>query len=81
MTWRDGSGSEITDGVEETKELLSDEKRYTVRSTLKLEAQSSHHNTTLSCHAKNDADKTTKIAEIKIEVVGLLCFIFGLLLY
>lgn len=69
LTWHDGSGSEITEGVEQTKELLSDGKRYTVKSTLKLQVQSEHHNTTLACHATNAADKATKIADIKLEVI------------
>lgn len=57
-------------------ELLSDGKRFTVKSTLKFQAKSEHHNTTFTCRAKSAADKTAKKAEIKIEVIGLkrVCF-------
>lgn len=71
LTWFDGNGNEITEGVEKTEELLSDGKRFTVKSTLRMQAQSEHHNTTLTCRAKSAADKTAKNAEFKIEVIGL----------
>lgn len=71
MTWFDGDGDEITEGVEKTEELLSDGKRFTVKSTLRMQAKSEHHNTTLTCRAKSAADKIAKNAEFKIEVIGL----------
>lgn len=82
LTWFDQSGDEITEGVEKTEELLSDGKRFTVKSTLQFEAQSEHHNVTFTCRAKSAADKTGKNVEIKIEVIGLnhLCFFFFLIL-
>lgn len=71
LTWYDDDGDEITDGIEKTEELLSDGKRFTVKSTLKLLAQSEHHNATFTCRSKSAADKVAKNAEIKIEVIGL----------
>lgn len=57
-------------------ELLSDGKRVTVKSTLQIQAQSEHHNTTFTCRAKSAADKASKNAEIKIEVIGLKRLVF-----
>lgn len=76
LTWFDGDGDEITDGVEKTEELLPDGKLFTVASTLRMRAQSKHHNTTLTCRAKSTFDETAKNAEFKIEVIELkrLCF-------
>lgn len=59
----------MTEGVTNSNELLSDGKRTTVKSTLKIRAQSEHHNTTFVCRSKNEADKVEKSAEIKIEVI------------
>lgn len=83
LTWYDDDGDEITDGVEKTEELLSDGKRFTVKSTLKFLAQSEHHNVTFTCRSKSAADKVAKNAEIKIEVIGLqkIPFFFLLLHY
>lgn len=71
MTWFDGNDDEITKGVEKTEELLSDGKRFTVKSTLKMKAKIEHHNMTFTCQALSDADNVAKEAEIKIEVIGL----------
>ncbi|XP_031628454.1 irregular chiasm C-roughest protein-like [Contarinia nasturtii] len=68
LTWFDGNGNEITEGVKKSEELLSDDKRFTVKSTLQMRAQSEHHNMTFTCRAKSAADKTVKTVEIKIEV-------------
>lgn len=83
LTWLDGAGNEITEGIAKTQELLSDGKRFTVKSTLQFRAQSEHHNTTFTCRAKSDADKVTKNAEIKIEVIELnwLFFLFACLIF
>lgn len=61
--------NKITDGVESSEELLSDGKRTTVKSTLKIQAQSEHHNTTFKCRSISDADKAEQSAEIKVEVI------------
>lgn len=71
LTWLDGDGTKINKGVENTEQLLSDGKRFTVTSTLKFQAKSEHHNKTYTCRAKSEADKKAKKAEIKIEVIGL----------
>lgn len=49
---------------------MSDGKRTTVKSTLKIQAQSEHHNTTFVCRSKSEADKAEKSAEIKVEVIA-----------
>lgn len=69
LSWYDGSGTEITgDKVENTTEMLADGKRFTVKSTLRLHAQSEHHNAVLTCRAKSAAETMVKSAEIKVEV-------------
>lgn len=68
MSWYDGSGVEVTQNVENSEELLSDGKRFTVKSTLKLQAKSEHHNTVLTCRAKSAAETMVKSAEITVEV-------------
>lgn len=67
----DGSGNKISSGVKNTKEILPDGKRVTAKSVLKLKPLKHHHNTTLSCQAKNTSDKSVKTAQIKIEVNSL----------
>lgn len=71
MTWFDGDDNEITKDVKKTEELLSDGKRFTVKSTLQFQAKSEHHNMTFTCRSESAADKVAKNAEIKIEVIGL----------
>lgn len=61
--------NEITAGVESSEELLSDGKRTTVKSTLKIQAQSEQHNTTFKCRSKSEADEVEKSAYIKVEVI------------
>lgn len=68
LTWLDGSGNTISSGVKKTKETLPDGKRVTAKSVLRLKPQRHHHNTTLTCQAKNTSDKSVKMAYIKIEV-------------
>lgn len=68
LTWMDGSGNKISSGVKNTKETLPDGKRVTAKSVLKLKPLKHHHNTTVSCQAKNTSDKSVKTAQIKIEV-------------
>lgn len=74
LSWQDRSGNEITDGVENSQELMSDGKRYTVKSTLKIQAESEHHNSVFTCLAKSAAEKIVKNVEMKIEVSGLYRF-------
>lgn len=68
LTWVDGSGNSITHGIEYISQPMSDIKRSSVRSILKLSPQRHHHNTTFSCQSHNQADRNFKIAEIKLEV-------------
>lgn len=68
MTWIDGLGNVITNGIDHVAEPLPDGKRFTVRSRLTLTPQTEHHNTTLICQSQNSADRNFKTTEIKMEV-------------
>lgn len=68
ITWIDGAGNVLTNGVEHYKNLMADKKRYEVRSILRLVPKKEHHNTTITCQAQNTADRTEKVAKLKLEV-------------
>lgn len=63
----------LTTGFKNSKESLSDGKRFTAKSILKIKPQKEHHNKTFTCQAKNLAEKTAKTAQVKFEVnkIGL----------
>lgn len=50
------------------KEPLSDSRRVTAKSILKLTPKKEHHNTTFICQAQNTADRTYRSAKLKLEV-------------
>lgn len=50
------------------KEPLSDSRRVTAKSILKLTPKKEHHNTTFTCQAQNTADRTYRSAKLKLEV-------------
>ncbi|XP_018796592.1 PREDICTED: irregular chiasm C-roughest protein [Bactrocera latifrons] len=68
ITWIDGLGNVLTKGIEYVKEPLSDSRRITAKSILKLVPKKEHHNTTFTCQAQNTADRTYRAAKILIEV-------------
>uniref|UniRef100_W8BE24 Irregular chiasm C-roughest protein n=1 Tax=Ceratitis capitata TaxID=7213 RepID=W8BE24_CERCA len=68
ITWIDGLGNVLTKGIEYVKEPLSDSRRITAKSILKLAPKKEHHNTTFTCQAQNTADRTYRAAKILIEV-------------
>lgn len=68
LTWIDGHGNVLTDGIEYVKEPLTDSRRFTAKSILKLTPKKEHHNTTFTCQAQNTADRTYRSARIKMEV-------------
>ncbi|XP_053950749.1 irregular chiasm C-roughest protein [Anastrepha ludens] len=68
ITWIDGLGNVLTKGIEYVKEPLSDSRRITAKSILKLAPKKEHHNTTFTCQAQNTADRTYRSAKILIEV-------------
>ena len=68
LTWIDGHGNVLTEGIEYVKEPVSDSRRFTAKSILKLTPKKEHHNTTFTCQAQNTADRTYRSARIKMEV-------------
>ncbi|XP_054285218.1 irregular chiasm C-roughest protein-like isoform X3 [Macrosteles quadrilineatus] len=68
ITWIDGLGNVLTDGIEYMVEALPDGRRFTARSILKLTPKKEHHNTTFTCQAQNTADRTYRSAKLRLEV-------------
>ncbi|XP_055624106.1 irregular chiasm C-roughest protein-like isoform X2 [Toxorhynchites rutilus septentrionalis] len=68
ITWIDGLGNVLTDGIEYMKEALPNQRRFTAKSILKLTPKKEHHNTTFSCQAQNTADRTYRSVRLKLEV-------------
>ncbi|XP_052562384.1 irregular chiasm C-roughest protein-like isoform X1 [Culex pipiens pallens] len=68
ITWIDGLGNVLTDGIEYMKEALPDARRFTAKSILKLIPKKEHHNTTFTCQAQNTADRTYRSVKLKLEV-------------
>lgn len=68
ITWIDGLGNVLTTGIDYMKEPLSDSRRVTAKSILKLTPKKHHHNTTFTCQAQNTADRTYRAAKLKLEV-------------
>ncbi|KAK9687436.1 Immunoglobulin I-set domain [Popillia japonica] len=68
ITWIDGLGNVLTEGIEYIAEELSDGRRFTAKSILKLTPRKQHHNTTFTCQAQNTAERTHRSAKLKLEV-------------
>ncbi|XP_060519888.1 irregular chiasm C-roughest protein [Cylas formicarius] len=68
ITWIDGHGNVLTEGIEYLVEELPDHRRYTAKSILKLTPRKVHHNTTFTCQAQNTAERTHRSAKLKLEV-------------
>ena len=68
ITWLDGSGAVITEGITKETEEVENTKRLTAISILKNTAKKAHHNTTLTCQAQNPADRQPKSAAIQLLV-------------
>ncbi|XP_031627959.1 irregular chiasm C-roughest protein-like isoform X2 [Contarinia nasturtii] len=68
ITWIDGLGNVLTTGIDYMKEPLSDSRRVTAKSILKLTPKKEHHNTTFTCQAQNTADRSYRAAKLKLEV-------------
>uniref|UniRef100_A0A182J1W2 Ig-like domain-containing protein n=1 Tax=Anopheles atroparvus TaxID=41427 RepID=A0A182J1W2_ANOAO len=68
ITWIDGLGNVLAQGIEYMKEPLHDARRYTAKSILKLTPKREHHNTTFTCQAQNTADRTYRSVRLKLEV-------------
>ncbi|XP_055371596.1 irregular chiasm C-roughest protein-like [Condylostylus longicornis] len=68
ITWIDGAGNVLKNGIEYIKEPLPDSRRFTAKSILKLTPKKEHHNTTFTCQAQNTADRTYRSAKLLLEV-------------
>ncbi|KAL0273423.1 UNVERIFIED_CONTAM: hypothetical protein PYX00_006087 [Menopon gallinae] len=68
ITWVDGYGNVLTENIDYIVEKLSDNRRFTAKSVLKLRPKKHHHNTTFTCQAQNAADRTYKTAKLRLEV-------------
>ncbi|ALC48823.1 kirre [Drosophila busckii] len=66
ITWIDGLGNVLT--AESFFEPLTDSRRVTTRSVLKLTPKKKYHNTTITCQAQNTADRTYRSAKVLLEV-------------
>lgn len=62
-------GNVLATGIDYMKEPLSDSRRVTAKSILKLTPKKEHHNTTFTCQAQNTADRTYRSAKLKLEVI------------
>ena len=68
ITWIDGSGNVIEDGIEAVTEEIEGTKRVTAISTLTLTAAKADHNSSLTCQAQNSADREPKVTSIHLSV-------------
>ncbi|XP_024083061.1 irregular chiasm C-roughest protein-like isoform X2 [Cimex lectularius] len=68
ITWIDGLGNVIKEGIEYIVDEMPDGRRYNARSILKLTPKKEHHNTTFVCQAQNQAERTYRNAKLRLEV-------------
>lgn len=68
ITWIDGFGNVMRDGVEYLHQQMENSKLFEARSILKFHPKKENHNTTITCQAQNTADRTYKSARLKLEV-------------
>ncbi|XP_046400034.1 kin of IRRE-like protein 1 isoform X2 [Ischnura elegans] len=68
ITWIDGTGNVLKDGVEYMTELLPDKKRVTAKSILRLTPRREHHRQVFTCQAQNAADRTYRSAKVMLLV-------------
>ncbi|XP_049882102.1 irregular chiasm C-roughest protein-like isoform X2 [Pectinophora gossypiella] len=68
ITWIENDGGVLTQGVTYTVDQLPDGRRYSARSILRLRPRRHHHNQTFTCQAQNTADRTFKMATVKLKV-------------
>lgn len=68
ITWIDGHGNVLNQGIEYIIDELADGRRFTAKSILKLTPRKEHHNTTFTCQAQNTAERTHRSAKLVLEV-------------
>ncbi|XP_057323857.1 irregular chiasm C-roughest protein-like isoform X2 [Microplitis mediator] len=68
ITWIDGLGNVLHNGIETITEKYEDGPLFTVRSILKVMPRKEHDNTTFTCQSQNAADRTPLNAKLRVEV-------------
>jgi hypothetical protein len=68
ITWIDGLGNVLSNGLEYIVEALPDGRLFTAKSIIKLRPKKEHHNTTFTCQAQNAAERTYRSARLRLEV-------------
>jgi len=69
ITWIDGSGNEIVNGIKTYIEVMAiDNRRSTTRSILKFIPKMEHHNTSIWCQARNSAVNKKLQTKIHLHV-------------
>ncbi|XP_014298995.1 irregular chiasm C-roughest protein isoform X2 [Microplitis demolitor] len=68
ITWIDGLGNVLHNGIETITEKYEDGPLFTVRSILKVMPRKEHDNTTFTCQSQNAADRTPQNAKLRVEV-------------
>ncbi|XP_008201782.1 irregular chiasm C-roughest protein isoform X2 [Nasonia vitripennis] len=68
ITWIDGLGIVLHDGIETQQSQYQDGPLYNVKSILTVTPRKEHHNTTFTCQSQNAADRTPQIAKLRVEV-------------
>ncbi|KAK0173506.1 hypothetical protein PV328_006692 [Microctonus aethiopoides] len=68
ITWIDGLGNVLHNGIDTITEKFEDGPLFTVRSILKVMPRKEHDNTTFTCQSQNAADRTPQNAKLRVEV-------------
>ncbi|XP_014206544.1 irregular chiasm C-roughest protein-like [Copidosoma floridanum] len=68
ITWIDGLGNVLHEGVETQVISSEDGPLFTVKSILTVTPRKEHDNTTFTCQSQNAADRTPQNAKLRVEV-------------
>ena len=68
ITWIDGLGTVLHEGIETQTIPSEDGLLYTVKSILTVTPRKEHDNTTFTCQSQNAADRTPQNAKLRVEV-------------
>ncbi|XP_023314515.1 irregular chiasm C-roughest protein-like isoform X2 [Trichogramma pretiosum] len=68
ITWIDGLGTVLQEGIETQHLQHEDGPLYTVKSILTVTPRKEHDNTTFTCQSQNAADRTPQNAKLLVEV-------------
>ncbi|KAJ8681625.1 hypothetical protein QAD02_017417, partial [Eretmocerus hayati] len=68
ITWIDGLGTVLNEGIETQQLPYNDGPLYTVKSILTITPRKEHDNTTFTCQSQNAADRTPQNAKLRLEV-------------